>query len=100
MDEDRKPAEPESMAADVAGLMEAWRSFGKALADILDGVLDQIYAVAERCGFGDVLDAAAVSTPRQWHLLRHGKPRTRNKWRNALRRKAEITKKRGGKNNG
>ena len=100
MDDEKRPAEPQSMAESVAGLLEAWRCFGRALADMLDGVVDQIYAVAERCGFGPALDAAAVSTPRQWHLLRHGKPRTRNKWRNALRRKAEITQKRGGKNNG
>lgn len=36
------------------------------------------------------------ATDRQWHLLNHGSPKTRKKWRNALLRKARIAEKRKG----
>jgi len=34
------------------------------------------------------------ATDRQWHLMNHGSPRVRKKWRNALLRKASIEGKR------
>ncbi len=34
-----------------------------------------------------------VATPRQWHLMNHGRPRVRKKWRHALERKAKKLRK-------
>ncbi len=44
--------------------------------------------------FFEERELRAVATDRQWHLMNHGSPKVRKKWRNALRRKARIAEKR------
>ena len=44
--------------------------------------------------FSDFMNLRLYATDRQWHLMNHGSPKVRKKWRNALRRKARIAEKR------
>lgn len=100
MDEDRKPAEPESMAEAATELQQRWHDACMELADQLCGIVRGILDILRSFGIVEALTATGHLTPRQFYLCGHGKTRTRKKWANAARHKAELAQKRGGKNNG
>lgn len=75
----------EEICAAFAKVAEAASITARQLVDAWDGIADALQ---------ESVELRAVATDRQWHLMNYGSPKVRKKWRNALRRKARIARKR------
>ena len=100
MDDEKRPAEPQSMAEAATELQQRWHDTCMELADQLCGIVRGILDILRNFGVVEAVTAVEHLTPRQYHLCAHGKTRTRKKWANAAQRKAELARKRGGTKNG
>lgn len=100
MDEEKRQAEPESTADAAKELLQAARTAWGALTDQIDALVYGIIDILRNFGVVEAITAMGHLTPRQYYLCAHGKTRTRKKWANAAKHKAELTQKRGGGENG
>lgn len=100
MDDEKRPAEPQGTVDVAKELLLSARTAWGALADQLDALVYSIIDILRNFGVVGAVNTLGQLTPRQFHLYSHGKTRTRKKWANAARHKAELARKRGGTNNG
>lgn len=63
------------------------------MADVFKRIWDNMPDWMKELPPDDTAWLEFVATPRQWHLMNHGRPRVRKKWRHALERKAKKLRK-------
>jgi hypothetical protein len=82
----------------MAHITSAFEEFGMAVCEFARAAEIFIGPLVESlnlCADGiEKIEILSVATPRQRYLCDHGSPRVRKKWKNALRRKARISRKR------